>query len=349
MALVSIDELIAAGVHFGHKVSRWNPKMGRFIFGKRNLIHIIDLVETLRGLARAKGFLTRLAATGRAIVFVGTKRQIKGVVTGEAQRAGMPYVSERWLGGTLTNFTTIRSRLKRLEELEALEAEGRLGMLGKKDQSRLQRELNRIRKNLDGIRELDRMPGALVVVDPHKEYIAVREANKLGIPICAVLDTDCDPDDVDLPIPGNDDAMRSVQILLSSLVDSILEGKANYSAEAAAEVRIEDQSQIRTVRKRSGKPRPGRRGPPQPGGRPAGLVPAEEEGEEPVHEAAEVAASEESERLPEAASVSPGDAADSGLSGAEGLADDSSQPEAAQARATSGLPGSEAGAEGPAG
>jgi small subunit ribosomal protein S2 len=264
LPFVSVDELITSGVHFGHKVSRWNPKMKPFIHGKRNLIHIIDLVETVKGLARGRNFLNRLGKAGQKIVFVGTKRQIKNVVQAEATRAGAPFVNERWLGGTLTNFTTIRSRLKRLEELEKLESEGMLQLYSKKHQARLIRELRRIKKNLDGIRTLERLPGALVVIDPRKEYIAVKEANKLGIPIVAVLDTDCDPGEVDIPIPGNDDAMRSVQILLARLVDAHLEGKASYSEEAAAEARaneIEDADDVRTVRKRQGRQRtPPRRG-----------------------------------------------------------------------------------------
>jgi small subunit ribosomal protein S2 len=263
LPFVSVDELITSGVHFGHKVSRWNPKMKPFIHGKRNLIHIIDLVETVKGLARGRSFLSRLGRAGQKIVFVGTKRQIKNVVQAEATRAGAPFVNERWLGGTLTNFTTIRSRLKRLEELEKLESEGTLQLYSKKHQSRLVRELRRIKKNLDGIRTLERLPGALVVIDPRKEYIAVKEANKLGIPIVAVLDTDCDPGEVDIPIPGNDDAMRSVQILLARLVDAHLEGKASYSEEAAAEARANeiDEDDVRTVRKRQGRQRqPPRRG-----------------------------------------------------------------------------------------
>ncbi|MFO0985084.1 MAG: 30S ribosomal protein S2 [Planctomycetota bacterium] len=269
MPFVSVDDLIGAGVHFGHKVSRWNPKMGPYIHGKRNLIHIIDLVETIKGLARGRTFLNRLGRAGQKIVVVGTKRQIKNVIQAEATRAGSPFVNERWLGGTLTNFTTIRSRLKRLEELEKLESEGTMQLYVKKQQSRLTRELRRIKKNLDGIRTLDKLPGAVLVVDPRKEYIAVKEANRLGIPILAVLDTDCDPTEVDIPIPGNDDAMKSVQILLAKLVDAFLEGKSQYSEAAAAEARAaeEDEDSIRTVRKRQGRQRqPPRRGPGGGGG-----------------------------------------------------------------------------------
>jgi small subunit ribosomal protein S2 len=227
MSTVNVQELLEAGCHFGHRVSRWNPKMGQFIHGKRNLIHILDLVETIKGLARAQHFLRELCATGRQVVVVGTKRQIKNVVETEAQRCEMPYVSERWLGGTLTNFSTIRSRLDRLEELEQLETSGMILNYKKKEQSSLSREMKRIKKNLEGIRKLERIPGALVVVDPKKEHIAVKEANRLGVPIVAILDTDCDPDLVDLPIPANDDAMKSVALILHKLVDAIAEGKAN--------------------------------------------------------------------------------------------------------------------------
>lgn len=227
MSTVNVQELLEAGCHFGHRVSRWNPKMGQFIHGKRNLIHILDLVETIKGLARAQHFLRELCATGRQVVVVGTKRQIKNVVETEAQRCEMPYVSERWLGGTLTNFSTIRSRLDRLEELEQLETSGMILNYKKKEQSSLSREMKRIKKNLEGIRKLERIPGALVVVDPKKEHISVKEANRLGVPIVAILDTDCDPDLVDLPIPANDDAMKSVALILHKLVDAIAEGKAN--------------------------------------------------------------------------------------------------------------------------
>lgn len=241
MANVYLRKLVESGVHFGHRVSRWNPKMGKYIYGKRNLIHIINLVETVRGLTRAVGFLKNLCATGQQVVFVGTKRQIKSVIQSESERCIMPYVNERWLGGTLTNFQTIRARLKRLEQLEELETSGKLGQYSKKIQSSLLRELRKIKKNLDGIREMHRLPGALVVVDPRNERISVQEANKLGIPVIGILDTDCDPDDVDIAIPGNDDAIRSVQLLLEKLVDAVNEGKANYDESAAMQARAEDQ------------------------------------------------------------------------------------------------------------
>ena len=209
--------------------------MGPYIHGKRNLIHIIDLMSTVRGLSRAQQFLKNLCEAGHQIVVVGTKRQIRSVVATEAQRCEMPYVNERWLGGTLTNFATVRSRLKRLLKLEELERSGEMAKLPKKAQSFLQRELRRIRRNLDGIRDMDKLPGAMIVIDTRKEYIAVNEANRLGIPIVAILDTDCDPSKVDIAIPGNDDAMRSVQVLLASLVDSAIEGKKGAQARAAEE------------------------------------------------------------------------------------------------------------------
>jgi small subunit ribosomal protein S2 len=252
VAVPQIEELVEAGVHFGHHVSRWNPKMKPFIHGKRNLIHIIDLVATVRGLARAQRFLTGLVAAGHKIILVGTKRQVKNVIQAEATRGGMPYVNERWLGGTLTNYTTVRSRLRRLEELEALETSGRLAAMPKKQQAFYTRELERIRRNLEGIRTLDRLPGCLVVVDVGKEYIAVKEANRLGIPIVGILDTDCDPTSVDFAIPGNDDAMRSVSLLLSKLIDAVVEGKANQRGAPADAAKTSVDPDIRSVRYRAG-------------------------------------------------------------------------------------------------
>jgi len=249
---IQLDELVEAGVHFGHRVSRWNPKMKPFIYGKRNFIHIIDLVQTVRGLARAQRFLRNLVAAGHKVVLVGTKRQVKAVIQAEATRCSMPYVNERWLGGTLTNYTTIHSRLDRLRDLEALETSGALAQMAKKQQSFVTRDLQRIRRNLQGIRDLDRLPGALVVVDIRKEYIAVKEANRLGIPIIGVLDTDCDPTLVDFPIPGNDDAMRSVQALLTKLVDAIVEGKANQRGTVADAARTSVDPDIKSERYRAG-------------------------------------------------------------------------------------------------
>jgi small subunit ribosomal protein S2 len=224
--------LIDAGVHFGHRASRWNPKMRPYIYGKRNLIHVIDLRETLRGLLRAHKYLTQIASQGKLILFVGTKRQAKETVEREAQRVGMPFVSERWLGGTLTNFRTIRSRLQRLQELEDLETTGAIHSYSKKMISSLTRERKKIHRNLQGIREMNRIPEAIVVVDPKKEHIAVKEAKKMGVVTIALIDTDSDPDTVDLPIPGNDDSIRSIELVMGRMADAISEGRASLPPEA---------------------------------------------------------------------------------------------------------------------
>ncbi len=232
MSLV-VKDLIDAGVHYGHRASRWNPKMKPYIYGKRNLIHIIDLKETVRGLLRAIKFFHRVAASNGLILFVGTKRQAADTIIEQCTRSGMPYVTERWLGGTLTNFRTIRSRLQRLEELESiLDGEQALSY-SKKMISTLSRERRKIERNLAGIRHMNRLPEALLVIDPRREHIAVAEARKLGIKVVALLDTDCDPDTIDLPIPSNDDSMRSIELLLGRLTEAILEGKAAAPPEPA--------------------------------------------------------------------------------------------------------------------
>ncbi len=242
MAIV-VKDLIDAGVHFGHRASRWNPKMKPYIYGKRNMIHIIDLKETVRGLLRGSKFFHRVASQNGLILFVGTKRQASETIVEEANRCGMPYVTERWLGGTLTNFRTIRSRLERLEELESiLDGEQALSY-SKKMISTLTRERKKIERNLSGIRHMTRLPEALMIVDPHREHIAVAEARKLGIKVVALLDTDCDPDQIDLPIPGNDDSMRSIELIIRRLADSILEGKSVAPPEPPP--REETQSQGR--------------------------------------------------------------------------------------------------------
>ena len=236
MPIVKVDELIEAGVHFGHRVSRWNPKMQPFIFGKRNTIHIINLRETIKGLLRAYRFLTKVGRKEQ-VLFVGTKRQARRVVREQATRCGMPYCNERWLGGTLTNYRTVHSRLERLQELEKIEESGELESYSKKAISQFMREKKRILRNLEGVRTMGQLPGVLVVVDPRREVIAVREANKLGIPVVALLDTDSDPDMVDIPIPGNDDAMRSIQLVLEKLADAVVEGRVGKveKQETAAE------------------------------------------------------------------------------------------------------------------
>lgn len=226
MPTILVRDLIEAGVHFGHRTSRWNPKMRPYIYGRRNLIHIIDVRETVRGLLRARKYLQQIAAAGSLILFVGTKRQAAETIAEQAKRCGMPYVSDRWLGGTLTNFRTIRSRLSRLEELEALRSSDELASYSKKMQSALNREFRKMFRNLNGIRTMSRLPETLIIVDPKKEKNAVREARKLGIVTIALIDTDCDPDEVDLPIPGNDDGIRSIELVVSCLADAILAGKA---------------------------------------------------------------------------------------------------------------------------
>lgn len=225
MAKQLARELINAGVHFGHGVSRWNPKMAPYIFAKRGTIHIIDVKKTLKGVLIAKKLLAEIVASGSDVVFVGTKRQAQKAVEAAAKRCGMHYVSERWLGGMLTNFRTVRSRLQRLEQLEAMEQDGTLEAESKKQASRLKREMRKIRTNLDGVRKMSRLPGAIVVVDAKKEYLALREAAKLGIPTAGVLDTDSDPDTVDVAIPANDDSIRAVEIILNELADAVAIGK----------------------------------------------------------------------------------------------------------------------------
>jgi small subunit ribosomal protein S2 len=233
VALIEVKELVDAGVHYGHRSSRWNPKMRPYIYGKRNLIHIIDLRETLRGVLRAYKYVSKIVSQGKLVLFVGTKRQAKEIVEREAKRCGMPCVTERWLGGTLTNFRTIRSRLQRLGHLEGLEETGQINTYSKKMISSLGRERKKIDRNLSGIREMNRIPEALIVIDPHKEHIAVKEARKMGVTVVALIDTDSDPDMVDLPIPGNDDSIRSIELILSKLADSVLEGRAAIPADQA--------------------------------------------------------------------------------------------------------------------
>jgi len=241
--------------------------MKPYIYGKRNMIHIIDLKETVRGLLRASKYFNRVASQNGLILFVGTKRQAAETIVEECTRSGMPYVTERWLGGTLTNFRTIRSRLERLEELESiLDGEQALSY-GKKMISTLTRERKKIERNLSGIRSMTRLPEALLVVDPHREHIAVKEARKLGIKVVALLDTDCDPDEVDLPIPGNDDSMRSIELVLKRLMDSIIEGKATAPTEPPPRERDEpggrgdNRGDRRGDRRGGGQGGPGRGGP----------------------------------------------------------------------------------------
>lgn len=266
MSLV-VKDLIEAGVHFGSRARRWNPKMKPYIYGKRNLIHIIDLKETVRGLLRASKYFKRVASNNGLILFVGTKRQATDTVVEQATRCGMPYVTERWLGGTLTNFVTIRARLKRLEELERILDGEQAASYSKKMLSTLNRERTKIDRNLSGIRTMERLPEALLVIDPQREKIAVQEAKKLGVKVISLLDTDCDPDAVDLPIPGNDDSMRSIELVVKYLADAILEGRAiaPQIAPEAAESREEQPARERGSRDR------GQRRPPHGGGGQGGI------------------------------------------------------------------------------
>lgn len=227
-------DLITAGVHFGHACSRWNPKMKPYIFGKRGMIHVINVKETLKGMLIAKRLLSEIVASGKEVVFVGTKRQAQKSIKKAAEAGGMHYVSERWLGGTLTNFRTIRSRVQRLEELEAMQADGRMEKESKKQGSRLKRELKKITENLSGIRKMSRLPGVVVVVDARREYIALREARKLGIATVGLLDTDADPDTVDIAIPANDDSLKAIEIILNELAQACNEGKTMVKPEAMA-------------------------------------------------------------------------------------------------------------------
>jgi len=228
-------ELLEAGVHYGHHASRWNPKMAPYIHKKRHSIHVIDLRQTVRGLVRARRFLAQVAEQGGEVILVGTKRQARDVVVEEAQRAGIHYVSERWLGGALTNFAVVTGRTNRLAQLEQMDADGTIESRGKKYAAVLRRELSKLHRNLDGIRTLTRVPDALILIDPRREKNALREAWTLSIPVICLQDTDSDPDDIDIVIPGNDDAMRSIRLVCSKLMDAILAGKARAPQPADAE------------------------------------------------------------------------------------------------------------------
>ena len=232
MAVVSMKQLLEAGVHFGHQTRRWNPKMAKYIFTERNGIYIIDLQKTVKKLDEAYNFVRDVAAEGGDILFVGTKKQAQESIRDEATRCGMHYVNARWLGGMLTNFRTIRTRVERLNKIDQMEATGQFDVLPKKEVVKLQHEREKLEANLGGIREMKKLPGALFVVDPRKEHIAVAEARILGIPIVAIVDTNCDPDEVDYVIPGNDDAIRAVKLIAGKMADAVLEGKQGEQAEA---------------------------------------------------------------------------------------------------------------------
>ena len=224
MANITMKELLEAGVHFGHQTKRWNPKMKEFIFGERNGIYIIDLQKTLKMFKEASKFVQDLAAEGKVVLFVGTKRQAQDAIAEEAQRCGMFYVNQRWLGGLLTNWVTIQKSVKRLKELDDMATDGRYELLPKKEVIKLERERKHLQANLAGIKNMSRLPDAIFVIDSNKEQIAVREARKLGIPVVAVVDTNCDPSEVDYVIPGNDDALRAIRLFTSKISESIAEG-----------------------------------------------------------------------------------------------------------------------------
>ena len=225
MAVISMKQLLEAGVHFGHQTRRWNPKMAQYIFTERNGIYIIDLQKTVRKIDEAYMFVRDLALEGKSILFVGTKKQAQESIESEAKRCGMYYVNNRWLGGTLTNFRTIQTRIKKLNEIDKMEKDGQFEVLPKKEVIKLCAEREKLLKNLGGIREMKNLPGCLFVVDPRKEHIAVTEARALGIPVVAIVDTNCDPDEIDYVIPGNDDAIRAVKLIAGKLADAVLEGK----------------------------------------------------------------------------------------------------------------------------
>ena len=235
MAKISIQTLLDAGAHFGHQKRRWNPKMKPFIFGARGDIYILDLKQSLMGMDQAYTFVSNIAKNGGSVLFVGTKKQAQEAVADAANRCGMPYVNARWLGGMLTNFVTIRSRVTRMEELEAMEADGRMALLPKKEQILLRKELSKLQLNLNGIRNMKRVPDAIFVIDTNREEIAIREAHRLNIPVVGTLDTNCDPDDVEYGIPANDDAIRSVKLLADFIADAVVAGTgAPVSAEEMA-------------------------------------------------------------------------------------------------------------------
>ena len=231
MSVVAMKQLLEAGVHFGHQTRRWNPKMAEYIFQARNGIHIIDLQKSSKKLDEAYDFLKNQAEEGKTVLFVGTKKQAQECVKEAAEKCGMYYVNQRWLGGTLTNFKTIRNRVKRLTDIEKMQEDGTFEVLPKKEVILLKKELEKLEKNLGGIKEMTELPGVMFVVDPNKERIAILEARKLGIPVIGLVDTNCNPEDVDYPIPGNDDAIRAVKLIMDVMANAVIEGKQGESME----------------------------------------------------------------------------------------------------------------------
>ena len=242
-SVVSMKQLLEAGVHFGHQTRRWNPKMAPYIFTERNGIYIIDLQKTVKKLEEAYNFIREISAEGKSVLFVGTKKQAQDSVKEEALRAGAYYVNARWLGGMLTNFTTIRRRIERLNQLRTMESDGTFDLLPKKEVIKLNLEIEKLEKFMGGIKDMKEIPGALFIVDPRKERIAVAEAKKLGIPIVAIVDTNCDPDEIDYVIPGNDDAIRAVKLISGAMANAIIEGNEGKMGAAAAEAEEEDSQE----------------------------------------------------------------------------------------------------------
>ena len=239
MAVISMKQLLEAGVHFGHQTRRWNPKMAPYIFTERNGIYIIDLQKTVRKVDEAYNFIRDVAMAGKTVLFVGTKKQAQESIESEAKRCNMYYVNNRWLGGMLTNFKTIQTRIKRLNDIDKMEATGQFEVLPKKEVIKLKAEREKLEMNIGGIREMKKLPGAMFVVDPRKEHIAVTEARILNIPIVAIVDTNCDPDEIDYVIPGNDDAIRAVKLIAGKMADAILEGKQGEQSAEAVEAPVE--------------------------------------------------------------------------------------------------------------
>ena len=235
MSVISMKQLLEAGVHFGHQTRRWNPKMGEYIYTERNGIYIINLQKTVKKIVEAYDFIKEVAENGESILFVGTKKQAQDSIKEEAERVGMYFVNARWLGGMLTNFKTIKKRIERLNQLRKMEEDGTFDLLPKKEVAKLKLEIEKLDKYLGGIKDMKKLPGAMFVVDPRKEKIAVAEAHKLGIPVVAIVDTNCDPDDVDYVIPGNDDAIRAVKLIASTMANAIIEGRQGEDAVPVAE------------------------------------------------------------------------------------------------------------------
>jgi len=247
MAVVSMKQLLEAGVHFGHQTRRWNPKMARYIFTERNGIYIIDLQKTVKKLDEAYMFVRDISADGGEILFVGTKKQAGDSIREEAERCGMHYVNARWLGGMMTNFKTIRRQINRLAQLRTMEADNTFDLLPKKEVVKLNLEIEKLEKFLGGIKKMDKLPAALFIVDPRKERIAVSEARKLGIPIIAIVDTNCDPDEIDYVIPGNDDAIRAVKLISSAMADAVIEGRQGQMGAAEAEAEAAEDAETEEV------------------------------------------------------------------------------------------------------